>query len=139
MIDKRRKKKKVQRFSGHSQTKCCGPTDLAHLAASASGLSSSFHCGTCRFLRHVPPCLSSVPAFFQLLKMSGAPQSSSCTAANDTQRPTPLPRPHPEKAPSRGPFWARLPALRTMASTVGGSQSQADGALDHFHFNYTLM
>ena len=62
MIDKRQEKKKVQRFNGHSQTKCCGPTDLAHLAASASGLSSSFHCGTCRFLRHVPPCLSSVPA-----------------------------------------------------------------------------
>ncbi|KAL5513206.1 hypothetical protein ACEPAH_3604 [Sanghuangporus vaninii] len=60
--------------------------------------------------------------------MSVAPQSSSSAAANDASPPPPptsQARSRPEKVLAKGPFWARLPALRTMTSTVGGSQSQA--------------
>ncbi|KAL5536891.1 hypothetical protein ACEPAF_714 [Sanghuangporus sanghuang] len=57
--------------------------------------------------------------------MSVAPQSSSSAAANDAPPPTSQARSRPEKVLAKGPFWARLPALRTMTSTVGGSQSQA--------------
>ncbi|OCB86401.1 hypothetical protein A7U60_g6519 [Sanghuangporus baumii] len=57
--------------------------------------------------------------------MSVAPQSSSSAAPNDAPPPTSQARSRPEKVLAKGPFWARLPALRTMTSTVGGSQSQA--------------
>ncbi|KAL5492427.1 hypothetical protein ACEPAI_3874 [Sanghuangporus weigelae] len=58
--------------------------------------------------------------------MSVAPQSSSSAAANDAPPPpASQARSRPEKVLAKGPFWARLPALRTMTSTIGGSQSQA--------------
>ncbi|KAL5531688.1 hypothetical protein ACEPAG_4565 [Sanghuangporus baumii] len=57
--------------------------------------------------------------------MSVAPQSSSSAAANDAPPPAARARSRPEKVLAKGPFWARLPALRAMTSTIGGSQSQA--------------